>query len=68
MSSIWQKMLNNKLPNKHQFQLDNKQKTIVQSYLLGDFAYPIQVELLKCYTAKGTSTNQQNKESWKNKD
>lgn len=39
MSFIWQKMQNDELPNKFQFELDDKHKTIIQSYLLGDSAY-----------------------------
>jgi hypothetical protein len=67
MSSIWQKMQDDELPNKLQFQLANKQKTVVHPYLLGDSAYPIRVELLKCYTAKGTSTKERNSfdSSWR---
>jgi hypothetical protein len=60
MSSIWHKMHNDELPNKLQFKLDNEQNTIIQPYLLGDSAYPIRVGLLKCFTARGTSTVQRN--------
>ena len=56
MSFIWQRMQDGEHPNKLQFQLADKQKTVVHPYLLGDFAYLIQVGLLKCYMAKGTST------------
>jgi hypothetical protein len=60
MSFIWQKMQDDELPNKLHFQLADKQKTIVHPYLLGDSAHPIRVGLLKCYTAKGTSTKERN--------
>ena len=53
-------MQNDELPNKLQFQLADKQKTIVYPYVVRDSGYPIRLGLLKCYTAKGASTKQQN--------
>jgi hypothetical protein len=58
MSFIWHKMHNDELPNKLQFKFDDEQNILVRPYLLGDFAYPICVGLLKCFTARDTSTVQ----------
>ena len=53
-------MHNDELPYKLQFKFDNKQNIIVQPYLLRDFAYPICVGFLKCFTPRGTTIVQQN--------
>ena len=53
-------MHNDELPNKLQFKLDDEQNAIVWSYLFDDSAYPICADLLKCFTARGTSIAQWN--------
>jgi hypothetical protein len=37
------------LPNKNHFKIGSKD---VQPYLFGDFAYPLQVGLMKCFSSK----------------
>ena len=60
MTSLWQKMKNDGLPSKNKFKVGDANGIDIQSYLLGDFAYPLCVDLLKCYNVKGTSGMEQN--------
>ena len=52
MSSLWEKMKNDKLPSKNKFKVGGANDIDVQSYLLGDSAYPLCIGLLKCYTVR----------------
>jgi hypothetical protein len=45
------------LPHKNHFKIESED---VQSYLLGNSAYPLRVGLMKCFSSKATGTPQQN--------
>jgi hypothetical protein len=45
------------LPHKNHFKIGSED---VQPYLLGDFAYYLQIGLMKCFSSKATCTPQQN--------
>ena len=53
MLSLWQKIKNDELPRQNKFKVGGANVIDVQSYLLGDFAYPICVGFLKCHIVSG---------------
>jgi hypothetical protein len=54
---LWKNLQTNGVPHKKHFKIGSED---VQPYLLGDFAYSLQIGLMKCFNSKATCTPQQN--------